>query len=63
MNKELIQQYQTFRNTNAVQSIEIVTSAGRSSIKNKSMINKIMDFIINELRKEEMYEESRKDNL
>jgi len=63
MNKELIQQYQTFRNTNAVQSIEIVTSAGRLSITNKPMTNKIMDFIINELRKEEMYEESRKDNL
>jgi len=63
MNKELIPQYQAFRNTNAVQSIEIVTSAGRSSITNRPMTNKIMDFIINELRKEEMYEESSKDNL
>jgi len=63
MNKELIQQYQTFRNTNAVQSIEIVTSAGRLTITNKPMKNKIMDFIIDELRKEEMYEESRKDNF
>jgi len=36
MNKELIQQYLTFRNTNAVQSIEIVTSAGRSSIKKQA---------------------------
>jgi len=63
MNKELIEQYQTFRNSGAVQSIGIETSAGRSSITNSVMINRVMDFIINELRKEEMYEESREDNL
>lgn len=52
MTKELLEQYQALRNNDAVTSISIETVAGCTSIVNRAMVNKVMDFIINEARKE-----------
>lgn len=52
MTKELLEQYQTLRNSDAVTSITINTVAGGTAIVNRAMINKLMDFIINEARKD-----------
>lgn len=52
MTRELLEQYQTLRNNDAVTSITINTVAGSTAIANRPMINKLMDFIINEARKE-----------
>lgn len=54
MNKELLEQYQTFRNTDTVISIIVNTVAGCSKITNRALINKIMDLVIYNLKKGEI---------
>lgn len=63
MNKELLQQYQTLRNTDAVVLINIETQAGCTKVANRAIINKIMDLIIHELMKEEAHETSSESNV
>lgn len=60
MKEELLEQYRTLRYTDAVQAISLETSAGGMTITNKAVIDKVMDFLIEEAKRELAWEDARR---
>lgn len=60
MKEELLEQCRTLRYTDAVQTISLETSAGGMTITNKAVIDKVMDFLIGEAKRELAWEDARR---